>query len=304
MRVLLTGSSGFIGQNIKSPEIEFRHVIRGPKKKANSEDFFYIDKLDNSTTWDGAFTDIDAIIHLAGLAHSKSNIPQDYKSVNVDGTLHLAKEAAKAGVTRFIFVSSIGVNGTFTKDSPFSSISEAFPHNDYAQSKYDAELGLREIASQTEMELVVIRPTLVYGPNAPGSFGLLFRLISYVPVLPFGLAKNRRDFISVQNLVDLLITCVKHPNAAGHTFLASEGETVSIKMFTNAIAKGKGINIIQLPVPLSFMRFLGKLVSKSQLIEQLISNLEVDSSDLKEILDWKPPYTMEQSMASLSGSNK
>ncbi|WP_345867282.1 NAD-dependent epimerase/dehydratase family protein [Shewanella algae] len=297
MRVLLTGSSGFIGQNIGSPEIEFKHVIRGKKKEADSEDVFYIDKLNNSTTWDGAFVGIDAIIHLAGLAHAKSNNQQDYQSVNVDGTLHLAKEAAKAGVTRFIFVSSIGVNGTFTKDLPFSSTSIPSPHNDYTKSKYEAELGLKKIASQTGMELVVVRPTLVYGPKAPGSFGLLSRLVSRVPVLPFGLANNKRNFISVQNLADLLVTCVKHPSASGHTFLASECETVSIKTFTNAIAKGKGINVVQLPVPLSFMRFIGKLVRKTQIVEQLIGNLEVDSSDLKDVLNWTPPYSMEESMA-------
>ncbi|QSX36026.1 NAD-dependent epimerase/dehydratase family protein [Shewanella sedimentimangrovi] len=299
MKVLLTGASGFIGQHVSSPEIKFRRVIRGQKNKFHRDDFFYIDKLDNLTSWDGAFTNIDAIIHLAGVAHSKTTNLQDYQSINVDGTLHLANEAAKAGVKRFIFVSSIGVNGTFTRGSPFLSTSKPSPHNEYTQSKYLAELGLEKIASKTKMELVVIRPTLVYGPQAPGSFGMLSRLVSQIRVLPFSLVENRRDFISVQNLVDLLITCVKHPNAAGHIFLASEGETVSIKQFTNAIAKGKGHKLIQLPLFIWLIRLIGTVVGKSKMVEQLIGDLEVDSSNLKDILDWTPPYTMEESMAFL-----
>jgi len=118
-------------------------------------------------------------------------------------------------------------------------------------------------------------------------------------LLPFALTNNRRDFISVQNLADLLVTCAQHPNASGHTFLASDGETVSIKAFTNAIAKGLNKSLIQLPIPTSLMRFAGKLLGKSAMVEQLVGNLEVDSSNLKEVLDWVPPYTMEESMAFL-----
>lgn len=294
--ILLTGSTGFIGRIFEGTKSNFKYVSRNKNKK----NVFCIDSLDATTNWQGAFTDINAIIHLAGLAHSHSFSDQDYQSVNVDGTLHLANEAAKAGVKRFVFVSSIGINGTSTQQTPFSISSTPHPHNTYAQSKYNAELGLKKIADETGLEVVIVRPTLVYGPNAPGNFGALIRLVNMLPVLPFGLANNKRDFIAVQNLADLLITCANYPKAAGHTFLASDGETVSIKEFTNAIAGGLDKRLIQLPVPISLMKLAGKLFGKSAMVEQLVGNLEVDSSKLQEVLDWTPPYTMKQAMSSLS----
>lgn len=304
MNIFLTGSSGFIGSKLKGVQNAFFKMAVRKDTNLRNVHFFSIRSFNSETDWSGAFESIDSIIHLVGLAHSHSFSAVDYQSVNVEGTLHLAREAAKAGVKRFVFVSSIGVNGTSTTDVPFSHVSKENPHNAYAQSKYDAEMGLKKIADDTGMELVIVRPTLVYGPNAPGNFGALTRLINKVPFLPFGLVHNKRDFISVQNLADLLVTCAKHPNAGGHIFLASENETVSIKVFTNSIAKGLNKKIIQLPVPVSLMRLNGKLFCKSAMVEQLLGNLQVDSSNIKEILDWTPPYTMEQSMAFLQIKNK
>lgn len=302
-KVVITGATGFVGRHVAAMIDRKSCVVR--RGEAHSYvDCYEIDGIDSHTNWEGVFDDIGAVIHLAGLAHSHSFSDSAYQSVNVNGTLHLAREAAKAGVRRFVFISSIGVNGTSTTSTPFSFNSHLRPHNAYAKSKLDAELGLKKISEETGMELVIVRPTLVYGPNAPGNFGLLTRLISKFPFLPFALTNNRRDFISVQNLADLLISCAKHPNAGGHTFLASEGETVSIKEFTKSIAKGLGSNVIQLPIPVGFMRFIGKLFGKSAMVEQLLSNLQVDSSNLKEVLDWTPPYTMEESMAFLKEQNK
>jgi nucleoside-diphosphate-sugar epimerase len=298
MNILLTGGTGFVGKQVSKQYNVKTQVVRSGQKH-NYSFVYKIDTLNAETNWQGAFNEIDTIIHLAGLAHSHSFTEHDYHSINVEGTLHLANEAAKSGVNRFVFVSSIGVNGTETRKTPFSIYCLPLPKTSYALSKYDAEMGLKKIAEQTGMELVIIRPTLVYGSNAPGNFGSLIRLVTKLPCLPFGLTNNRRDFISVQNLADLLVTCAKHPNASGHTFLASEGETVSIKEFTNAIAKGLGSSLIQLPVPVGLMRLAGKLVGKSAMVEQLVGNLEVDSSNLKEVLDWVPPYTMEESMAFL-----
>ncbi len=242
---------------------------------------------------------MDSVIHLAGLAHSESYSRLDYKKVNVEGSLCLARAAANSGVKRFVFVSSIGVNGISTQSQPFSNDTPERPQNAYAESKYEAELGLKKISSETGLELVIVRPTLVYGQNAPGNFGMLTKLVKKLPLLPFGLANNRRDFIAVQNLADLLVTCAKHKSAAGQTFLASDGETVSTKDFTNAMAKGLGKNVIQLPIPVSLMRFTGRLTGKSRMIEQLFGNLEVDSSNIQQVLGWEPPLTMEQAMASL-----
>jgi nucleoside-diphosphate-sugar epimerase len=300
MQVLLTGSSGFIGKELQklTSHVTYRCVTRRLSKEVASDNFT-ITNLDSKTNWNGAFDNINTIIHLGGLAHNKEYTFQEYKDINNMGTLHLAKMAASYGVKRFVFASSIGVNGSFTNHMPFSNTSEINPNNAYAQSKYDAEVGLKKIADETGLEVVIVRPTLVYGPNAPGNFGSLTKLVHKLPFLPFGLCDNRRDFIAVQNLADLLITCAKHQNAAGHTFLASDGETVSIKEFTDAIAKGLGENLIQLPIPVGLMRFVGKLLGKTEMVEQLVGNLEVDLSNLQEVLGWKPPYTMEESMTFL-----
>lgn len=306
--ILLTGASGYIGNHLNNYvdsngiSIPFRHVTRAPKTLTTNT--FAISQLDGVTNWNGAFYNIECVIHLAALAHVKKASISSYQKINTNGTLHLANEAAKAGVKRFVFVSTIGVNGLNTKQSPFSNTSIPNPHNSYARSKYEAEVGLKKIAQETGLEIVIVRPTLVYGPNAPGNFGTLTRLVNKLPLLPFGLTDNKRDFIAVQNLADLLITCATHSNAPGHTFLASDMETVSIKQFTNAIADGLGKKVFQLPIPVSLMRLAGRLMGKSAMIEQLVGNLQVDSSNIKQVLGWTPPLTMEQAMLSLRYSGK
>lgn len=303
MSILLTGGGGFIGKYLAN-HVDVSRVVVRKSSHLLDKSIYCIDSFNDKTDWSNAFDGITSIIHLAALAHSKHHTINEYESVNCNGTLNLARQAALSGVTKFVFVSSIGVNGTATKETPFSENATENPHNDYTSSKYEAELGLKQIAEDTGLEVVIVRPTLVYGPNAPGNFGMLTKLVKKLPVLPFGLANNRRDFISVQNLADLLITCATHPKAAGHTFLASDNETVSIKQFTNVIAKGLGKQVFQLPVPVALMRLAGRLVGKSDMIEQLYGNLEVDSSNIKEVLGWTPPYTMEQSMALLKHTDK
>lgn len=302
-KILLTGASGFVGKKLHSinPSL-FRCVIRGGGE--GYVDTYKVNGINSKTDWTDSFLGVDCVIHLAGLTHSHANPNDDYRETNLLGTLFLAQQASISGVKRFVFVSSIGVNGTSTTHKPFTANVKEEPHNAYAQSKYEAELGLKKIAIETGLEVVIVRPTLVYGPRAPGNFGLLTKLVKKLPVLPFGHANNKRDFIAVQNLADLLITCAIHPNAAGHTFLASDMETVSIKQFTNAIADGLGKKVFQLPIPVSLMRLAGKLIGKSAMVEQLVGNLQVDSSNIKEVLDWTPPLTMKQAMATLRDSGK
>ncbi|WP_440887857.1 NAD-dependent epimerase/dehydratase family protein [Vibrio sp. WZ-1] len=298
MTILVTGATGFVGQNLTQLNQNFRCVIRAGEHHSFA-DSYTVSTIDASTDWSNCFEGVDAIIHLAGLAHNKSYTDAEYRAVNTDGTLRLALKAAEAGVKRFVFVSSIGVNGTNSYDSAFLPSDVADPHNSYAQSKHEAELGLWDISKQTGLKVVVVRPTLVYGPNAPGNFGMLTKLVNSIPFLPFGLANNRRDFISVGNLVDLLIVCAKHKNAPGNIFLASESNTISTRDFVNAIAAGQDRKVFQIPIPVSFMRLAGLVIGKSAMIEQLFGNLEVDSSNLKDILNWTPPYSMKDSMAML-----
>lgn len=299
MTIFVTGATGFIGRALLDAiEGEFRYSVRNRKHVTCKEQFF-IDSIDEDTNWSGAFDGCQSVIHLAGAAHSKHSA-EEFVKVNVDGTRHLAYQAAKQGVKRFVFVSSIGVNGGCTFDKPFSNVSLANPHNAYTKSKLEAELALREISNETGIEVVIVRPTLVYGPLAPGNFGSLSRLINKFSILPFGLANNKRDFIAVQNLADLLLICATNPNAAGHTFLASDGETVSIKAFTNAIAKAFNKPLVQLPIPVSLIYTISRIFGKLTMAEQLFGNLQVDSADTRKILGWVPPLTMEQAMTSLS----
>lgn len=298
-KILLTGASGFVGQQLYDMNpTQFRCVIRCANSSGYS-DTYKVNEINSKTDWSNAFDGISSVIHLAGLAHSHTFQHEEYHEVNFLGTLRLAQQASISGIKRFVFVSSIGVNGPSTFDIPFSNSSNPNPDNTYAQSKLDAEIGLKKIAAETSMELVIVRPPLVYGSKAPGNFGSLVSLVSKLPCLPFGLINNKRDFISVHNLAELLIICAKHPNAATHTFLASDNGPVSIKEFTNCIAQSLDKKVIQLPIPVYLMRLCGKLFGKSSMVEQLVGNLEVDSSDLKKILDWTPPYTMKESMAFL-----
>jgi nucleoside-diphosphate-sugar epimerase len=308
--ILVTGATGFIGKNLVRTGEEFRQVSRRKPTNSyttdfcNSTEIYTISRIDSTTCWEGAFESIDSVVHLAGLAHSSEYTLSDYTEVNVEGTLRLAREAVRAGVKRFVFVSSIVVYGAAISGEPFTHSSNLCPESNYAKSKLDAELGLRNIASETGMELVIVRPTLVYGPNAPGNFGLLAKVIDKLPFLPFGLATNMRDFIAVQNLTDLLIVCANHPDAPGHTFLASDGKAVSIKEFTNLIAKGLERTVVQLPVPVRIMRLLASLFGRSAMAEQLFGDLRVDSSNAQEVLGWVPPCTMEQAMATLIENKK
>lgn len=314
MNILITGATGFVGNTLVEYLVSnsTHKVAVVTRRKATNfptgVDILEIDSIDENVCWGKYLDDVQCIIHMAARAHVVNDSAIDplseFRQINVDGTINLAHQAAKAGIKRFIFISSIGVNGSLTLSEPFSDKSPTNPHSPYSVSKLEAENALWDISKETDMEIVVIRPPLVYGPNAPGNFGSLTNLVQKLPFLPFGLTDNKRDFISVKNLADLLMVCANHPNAAGHTFLASDGETVSIKAFTNAIAKGLNKSLIQLPVPTSLMRLAASLIGKSAMAEQLLGNLQVDSSNAQDVLDWTPPYTMEQAMASLSESKK
>lgn len=301
MTILLTGATGFIGKAIYATnKNSFRCVVRNANQYILN-DVFEVDGIHSTTNWDSAFQgDVNSVIHLAGLAHSASYTDEEFFEVNTEGTIHLASEAAKAGVKRFVFVSSIGVNGTNTFGKAFDENEIPKPHNGYAKSKLRAEQGLQMIAKETGLEVVIIRPTLVYGANAPGNFGSLTKLIKKLPFLPFGSCANKRSFISVTNLSDFIYTCTIHPKAAGETFLISDGKPISTKDFTNAIAKGLCTSLVQLPIPITLMKRAAKLLGKSHQANQLIGELEVDSSKANRLLGWTPPETMAQAMDKLN----
>jgi nucleoside-diphosphate-sugar epimerase len=306
MKVLITGSNGFIGSNLNNKLMLTHTVIghcRASSNSLNIGDSLKVN-ISSQSNWKEGLTGINAIVHLAAVAHNSSDNPDYINEVNVKGTINLAEQAAKSGVKRFIFISSIGVLGNSTTNTlPFDEHSNAAAHSPYAQSKLDAEIALLELAERTELEVVIIRPVLVYGLGAPGNFGKLFNLVNKVPVLPFALCENKRSFISIDNLVDFISECITHPKAANETFCISDGNDISIREFTDGIAKGLDKSLTQLPLPLFIFKLLGRLAGKSEPIEQLIGNLQVDSSKARRLLDWIPPTTMDETFSKLTIKN-
>ena len=296
-RILLTGCSGFVGSHLADKECVYRRVVRS---KTRGKSDFFVDSIDADTDWTGAFDNIDCVIHLAGLAHSAEYSEEDFKRVNTLGTINLARSAAMSGVKRFVFVSTVGVLGGATSGAKFSSVSLPNPQSPYALSKYIAEQSLKKLASELPLEVVIVRPPLVYGDQAPGNFGRLVSAIRRLNYLPFGLARNKRSFISVNNLVDFLLLCSCHSKAVGKCFLVSDGEIQSTRSFCDDIAKGLGKSLVQLPVPVLILRFFLRLIGRRHLAVQLFDDLVLDISDSCQALNWTPPYKQIEEMKKLS----
>jgi nucleoside-diphosphate-sugar epimerase len=302
--ILITGSNGFIGDHfVEAFKSNNDYELILLNRNLNPEIHFLQLAINLEFITDKSIDyGIDTVVHLAGIAHRPSvdnkSVDEIFRDVNTKATLNLAKVLSRKGLKRFIFVSSIGVSGSSTT-IPFTDSEAPNPQTNYSLSKYEAEEGLKLLSEKLGFELVIVRPPLVYGSSAPGNFGSLVGLVSKVPLLPFGLTKNLRSFISVDNLANFLSVCVSHPKAAGEIFLISDGEDVSTKEFTNAIAKGLGRSLYQLPIPVKLMDFVAKLLGREKQAEQLFGSLQVNSSKASELLGWKPPETMSQAMKKL-----
>lgn len=290
--VLLTGATGFIGSRLRaSLRDNCRSVIRGAGNNLDNE--YYIGALDEETDWGGAFQNISCVVHLAALAHSPKSSPKHFIDTNLKGTINLANEAAKKGVKRFIFLSSIGVNG-ISNTHPFKHSDEPNPTESYSISKHNAEIKLIEISKATGMEVVIIRPPLVYGKDAPGNFGTLLKVAEKNFPLPLGAINNQRSFVAIDNLIDLIITCIAHPNAANQTFLVSDDEDISTSNLLNKLTIAAGKKPWLLPVPVSILKFLASIVGKKAAVERFSSSLTVDIEHTKNTLNWKPPITLAE----------
>lgn len=296
MTILLTGASGFIGREIKSQGLaNYRCVYRQEQRAL--DDSFIVSGIDATTDWNGAFVGCEAVIHLAGIAHNKGSSVEDFYKVNFEGTVHLAQCAAKAGVKRFVFVSTLGVLGNRTDENGFSNSSPVAPHNDYAKSKWQAEQALFDLQDETGMEVVVVRPPLVYGRGAPGNFGMLTKLVKLSPILPFGSVDNKRSIISTKNLADFLYRCTYLQEVKGKAWLIAEPSPVSTSELIRQIAKAENKLSWQLPVPTALMTFAASLIGKRQMAEQLFGDLVVHSEETCKAVGWTPPYTMQQSLS-------
>lgn len=294
--IAVTGYSGFIGKLLLTQLSNHECLLIGRKQPDSDYCFF---ELDIASTDEVHLVEslgrVVTLIHLAGRAHilkNTTNSLKDFRTINTEGTLNLASQAAEAGVKRFIFLSSIGVNG-ISNTSPFFIDDSPAPIEDYAVSKLEAEIGLKKIAAETGMEVVIIRPPLVYGPNAPGNFGKLAKLACKNLPLPFGAIHNKRSLVAVDNLVDLIVTCIDHPHAANQTFLVSDDHDVSTTELLNAMTLASGKKTRLLPVPVSLLTLVAKLTGKQAVIDRLCGSLQVDISHTKEVLGWKPPVSFE-----------
>jgi nucleoside-diphosphate-sugar epimerase len=304
MKILITGSNGFIGANLTN-KLKLEHSVIGHGRagynSSNTSDFFAVN-IDSQTNWKACLSGVNTVVHLAAVAHNKSNNSELINDVNVNGTINLAQHAVKGSVKRFIYISSIDVLGNATL-TPFNEKSSAEPLSPCAESKLKAESALLKIASESTMEVVIIRPVLVYGGGAPGNFSKLANLVDRLPLLPFALCDNKRSFISIDNLVDFISVCIIHPKAKNQVFCISDGADVSIRELTDGIAKGLNKGLIQLPIPVCVFKLLGKITGKSHQIEQLIGDFQVDSSKARRLLDWVPPVTMAETFSKLRIKN-
>ena len=257
--------------------------------------------LGNFTDWSASLQGATAVVHCAARVHVLRESVIDplavFRRVNVAGTLNLARQAVAAGVRRFVFISSIGVNGAETFDKGFTSEDTPAPHSPYAVSKLEAEVALRQLAQDTGLEVVIIRPPLVFGPSAPGNFDRLMQALHRGIPLPFGAVKNKRSLVSLDNLVDLISICLDHPDAAHQTFMVSDGEDISTTELLKRTAAALGRPARLIPVPAGALRAVARALGKADFAQRLCGSLQVDISQTRRLLGWAPVVRLEDALA-------
>jgi len=303
MNILVTGANGFVGKAVCA-EANLRNLqlvgaVRHNKKLSTDVKVIEVGEINERTNWQHALIDCNVVIHLAARVHvmqeSSHNPLAEFRQVNLAGTLNLARQAIKAGVKRFIFVSSIKVNGENTPpEAPFTADDIANPQDAYGRSKYEAEQALLALSAETGLEIVIIRPPLIYGASVKANFKSLMKLAQLNIPLPFGVVNNKRSMVFIDNLVDFILLCTHHPSAANQTFLISDDDDVSITRLIQEIKEASGKRSLLIPVPQSWLRFVLQLIGKSSLSDRLLGNLQVDITKAKTLLNWKPPFTFEQ----------
>lgn len=307
LRILVTGASGFVGSRLinsrcqRSEGVLFRAVSRKPllDLKPNTEAIL-ISNIDRNTQWSVALKDVDVIVHLAARVHVMEDRSADplleYREANVASTVNFAEQAAKLGVKRFIFLSSIKVNGEKTElDHPFSEESPPHPEDPYGVSKLEAEESIRAICEQTGMEFVLIRPPLIYGPGVKANYLKLMQLVLKRLPLPLGGFLNKRSMLALDNLVDFILLAAKHPLAANQLFLLSDKKCLSTAQLINQMALSMGFASSRLiPMPAGLLRMIGKCFGQSAAVERLTDSLEINSQKARHLLGWEPPLNVEE----------
>jgi len=301
--VLVTGATGFVGQALVTAlRAQQRQISRALRISApgNATDDIIVGDIGQETDWQPALQGVDCVVHLAARTHVLQESAADplttYRRINVEATRRLAQQAAAAGVRRFVFLSSIKVNGESTGEHPFTANDAPQPLDAYGISKREAEDVLRQIGANTGMDIVILRPPLVYGPGVKGNFLRLLQAVARGTPLPLASIKNGRSLVYVGNLVDAIITCIDAPAAAGKTFLVSDGEDVSTPALVRKIAAALNTKPRLLPCPPALLHFGAALLGKRAAMMRLTGSLAVDSSALRQELHWQPRYSLDQGL--------
>ena len=305
MRALITGANGFVGRRlcdeIRGQGWKVRGAVRVSGQIAQDVESVTVGSMDRDTDWTEALRQIDVVIHLAArvhVMHSDSADPlADFLKVNLHGTESLATQAARAGVKRLVYVSSIKVNGEVTlQGAKFTEEAQPAPQDPYGVSKWEAEQALRRISQQTGLEIVVIRPPLVYGPGVKANFAALMRAVQGGWPLALGSVQNRRSLIALDNLVDFISICAAHPKAVNQTFLVSDGQDLSTTDLVRGLARAANMPARLMPVPVWALRAGATLLGMEGEVQRLCGNLQVDISKARSVLGWIPPVAIEEAL--------
>lgn len=312
--VLVTGATGFVGKALCAQLAGLGFGVRAAVRRSGAAAGMRVDEvlvgaLDAQTDWSAAVAGVGAVVHLAARVHVMDDQASDplaeFRRVNVQGTLRLAQQAAQAGVRRFVYISSIKALGEATQPGhPFTEDSPTHPSDAYGISKLEAEQGLRDLAAKTGLEVVIVRPPLVYGPGVKANFAALMRAVQRGVPLPLGAVHNARSLVGLSNLVDFIATCLTHPKAANQTFMVSDGQDLSTTALIHAMAKGAGVKARLLPAPVWALKAAASLLGKGEAVQRLCGHLQVDITKARTLLDWTPPVTVSEGIRLSIGVGK
>lgn len=306
MTTLVTGANGFIGaalcSRLRREGVSVRRAVRLLRAEEQNGETACIGEISSQTDWSTALEGVERVVHLAARVHVMNDRSRDplaeFRQVNVEGSINLARQAAAAGVRRFVFLSSIKVNGESTSiGHPFFADDTPAPEDPYGISKHEAEQALKLIAEQSGMELVIIRPPLVYGPGVKANFEVMMRCLARGFPLPLGaITHNRRSLVALENLVDLIVTCLEHPNAANQVFLVSDGEDLSTAELLSRLGESLGKPARLFRVPIGLLGLSATLLNRPGIYQRICGSLQLDIGKTRQLLNWTPPVSVDEGL--------